>query len=334
MIQIEEFQKSIANLKVLILGDLMLDHYLYGKADRISPEAPVPVVALERSEHRIGGAGNVALNIKSLGAKAMLCGMVGQDQSANELFDALSQEDLDQSWIVESSERPTTKKSRILANKQHLLRVDEESCAPLTATEEKKALEKVSDIFNNQKPDVLIFQDYNKGFLTPTLIAAITKQAAELNIPIVVDPKFDNFHAYKGADLFKPNLKEFREGIAENIAVDASALHKSASHLVDKMQLKSLMITLSEHGIYIFENGQGNIVPTYQREIVDVCGAGDAVIAICAVGLATGLDLNTIGRLANLAGGMVCESSGVVPISTKSYFPEIQRLNLLLSRKV
>lgn len=329
MDELSNFKERIKGLKVLILGDVMLDHYIHGTTDRISPEAPVPIVALQQSEHRLGGAANVALNVAALGATPLLCGAVGKDVSANQFFQLLEAQGLATDGIFSSDSRPTTKKTRILANRQQLLRVDEESTAELSLTEEEKAIERIGELITRHQPAVILFQDYNKGFLTARLIEQCIALAKDKAIPVVVDPKFKNFKAYRSVDLFKPNLKELREGLGKLVSVDEEELKAAAQELAAAIDAKAILITLSEHGVYSFTKGQGNLIPTYPREIIDVCGAGDAVIAVCALALATGLDFNTIGRMANLAGGLVCESLGVVPIHFEKFMSELSTLSLL-----
>lgn len=329
MVQMVNFKEKISQLKVLILGDVMLDHYLHGTVDRISPEAPVPVVALQKTEYRLGGAANVALNIQAMGAKALLCGVIGKDASATIFMDKMQANELNTDWIFSSSERPTTRKSRILANHQQLLRIDDEATHPLSTQEEGIALTQLEQLLAQEQPDVILFQDYNKGMLTPGLISTVIQWAKEKNIPTVVDPKFSNFMAFKNVDLFKPNLKELREGLGKKVDVERDALTKAAEELTQAIQPKAILITLSQHGIFSYQNGQGKIIPTYPREIVDVCGAGDAVISVCALALAIGMELTTIAQMSNLAGGMVCESLGVVPIPFEAFLEEMKSLSLL-----
>ncbi|NNE30601.1 MAG: D-glycero-beta-D-manno-heptose-7-phosphate kinase [Saprospiraceae bacterium] len=323
MNDILHFQKGIQGRRILVIGDVMLDHYLYGNSNRISPEAPVPVVNLEKSEYRLGGAANVALNIQAMGAMPYLCGMIGKDESANRFFQLMEQENLNTDFLFSSGHRPTTKKSRILGNGQHLLRVDEESTADLSTEESGQAFDLISQAVSTQKPEVILFQDYNKGFLTETLIQQIIGLAKQHGIKTIVDPKFKNFLSYKGVDLFKPNLKELREGLGKNIEVSEASLRGACQMLQEKIQAKSILVTLSEHGVFAFENDSWKLIPTLPREILDVCGAGDAVIAVCALALLANLDATSIGQLANLAGGLVCESLGVVPIPAKSFFAEL-----------
>jgi len=329
MDELSNFKDRIKGLTVLILGDVMLDHYLHGTADRISPEAPVPIVALQQSEYRLGGAANVALNLAAMGATPLLCGVVGKDESANQFFQLLEDQALSTEGIFSSDQRPTTKKSRILANRQQLLRVDEESTKNLTADEETMALQRIKGLIEKYNPAVVLLQDYNKGFLTPGLIKQSIALSKAKDIAVVVDPKFDNFKAYRSVDLFKPNLKELREGLGKFVRVEEQELKAAAVELSTAIEAKAILITLSEHGVYCYSDGQGKLIPTYPREIIDVCGAGDAVIAICALALAAGLDYNTIGRMANLAGGLVCESLGVVPINFDKFVAELATLRLL-----
>lgn len=302
------------NRRVLIVGDLMVDRYLYGSVSRISPEAPVPVVHFQKEEKRLGGAGNVALNVLALGGLPILCSVVGNDEQAVNWPDLLEKSSLEISGILFSETRKSTVKTRIIGNHQQMLRIDREDTHDLDEAETSRFLQKTIQILDNQGADVLIFQDYNKGVLTEKIIETLLDEARKRGIPTAVDPKKNNFFSFRGATLFKPNLKEIREGLGIPVEPNPGSLNLAAHHLREKLGHSTTMITLSEDGIYLENGGIGEIYPTQTRQVADVSGAGDTVIAVAALGLAAGLSNETIARLSNLAGGQVCQESGVVPV--------------------
>lgn len=306
--------------KVLVIGDVMVDSYLIGKVDRISPEAPVPVVALKERNNLLGGAANVALNIKSLGAEAILCSVIGNDKQADILLDLMKKEGLKPDGIIRSSDRITTTKFRIIGNRMQMLRVDEEVDTDLNVADSSELLASISNLITNHKPDVIILQDYNKGVLSPYVIEKVAEMASEAGIPVAVDPKKKNFTAYKGITLFKPNLKEISEGLKTDVdPLSIESLRKAAEILHNKQNVQLVMITLSEYGVFVSsKNADGDIsviIPAVLRSIADVSGAGDTVISVAALCLATQTDPVFMATLSNLAGGLVCEESGVVPVN-------------------
>lgn len=310
-----DFFDSFTKLNVLIVGDVMIDRYLQGKVSRISPEAPVPVVHLQKRDNRLGGAANVALNIKALGATPYLCSVVGQDESGQQFLDLLPQCGLSPRYIFQSAERSTTVKTRILASSQQLLRVDAEDTFDLSLSESKQFLEIVKDILDNKDIHVILFQDYNKGVLSRKIINEVMLEAIKRDIPTAADPKFKNFWAYKHVTLFKPNLKEIRAQLPNGIdADDFHSLSQAAEQVRNKLGNQITLITLSEKGLFIDKDGKGMVLPTQERSIADVCGAGDTVISIAALGLALNMDIKELATLANLSGGQVCERVGVVPV--------------------
>jgi rfaE bifunctional protein kinase chain/domain len=306
--------------RVLILGDVMIDRYLNGKVTRISPEAPVPVVQLDHSMDRLGGAANVALNIKAMGATATLFAVIGPDEDGD-LFRSLSQKDeIFTSGLIPEKGRRTTVKTRVIAGNQHLLRLDVEDTFPLNEHTEKILLEAISHALDHMTPDVVILQDYNKGVLSENIILEVIRMATQRSIPVAVDPKFNHFLSYKGATLFKPNHKELCEGLGRWVPTEEADLEKACQELHTHLGHGISLITLSDKGIYWYDHGigQGGIVPPVQRDIVDVCGAGDTVIAVAALALAARWSATDIAVVANLAGGQVCEKVGVVPINKES----------------
>ena len=318
----EEFTQK----KVLVLGDTMVDAYFYGSVSRISPEAPVPIVNLKSKERRLGGAANVALNLKALGAEPIICSIKGNDKDGQTLKELLIENKLTADALLNDYTRETTVKTRIIGNSHQLLRIDEESTRPIDTTLENLLFDAVKSFI--KVVDVLIFQDYNKGLLTPRLIKLVIDLCKKENVPMVVDPKFNNFFEYQGVTLFKPNKKELlqAENIGENLRVNE--LMKLGESVRTKLQAKKLMTTLSEDGVMIISN-QGNIhLPAHPRKIVDVSGAGDSVLSVAALCVACGVSDELTAELSNLAGGIVCEQVGVVPIDRDLLFSEALELNV------
>lgn len=310
MLNFEAFKQ----VNVLIVGDVMIDRYLRGNVTRISPEAPVPVVNLEGEDLRLGGAANVALNVKAMGANPILCSVVGNDEDGTIFRDLLPEYGMSNEGILHSPERRTSVKTRVMAGAQHLLRLDQEDTHDLSASEAKQLLNTIRKVLDEQKIQVILFQDYNKGILYPPVIREVILEALKRDIPTAVDPKFHNFWAYKHITLFKPNLKEIRAQMPMKVQVNLDSLQKAAAYIQEQLGNQHTLITLSEKGLFLETAGQSAIIPTESRAVADVCGAGDTVISIVALGLGLRLDLQEIALLANLAGGQVCEKVGVVPV--------------------
>ncbi|MEI6577367.1 MAG: bifunctional ADP-heptose synthase [Bacteroidota bacterium] len=323
----QEFNKK----NVMIIGDVMIDAYLWGKVDRISPEAPVPVVALHKRENRLGGAANVALNIKAMGATPILCTVIGNDRQSEIFFELMEVEKMKTCGLIRSNDRLTTTKFRVIGNNVQMLRVDEETTLDLNAEEEKNLFEEISLIIEENEVSAIIFQDYNKGVLTPTLIKKLIQLAREKGIPTTVDPKKQNFLAYRGVTLFKPNLKELREGLKMDIeASQPEVLEDASSRFQDQQDIDIMLLTLSEHGIMIRKKGtdrqsETHFIAAHKRNIADVSGAGDTVISLATLCLASGCSLREIAAISNLAGGLVCEEVGVVPIKGDRLLQEVLR---------
>jgi D-glycero-beta-D-manno-heptose-7-phosphate kinase len=310
---VQDIFQSFNKVTALIIGDVMLDSYIWGSVDRISPEAPVPIISVQRKDYRLGGAGNVALNIGALGATAILCALIGDDEDGKKLLHRLDEAKITREGVVVSKDRPTTVKTRVIASHQHVVRVDEESDEVANAKEEKEMLARIEKLL--PRCQVVIFEDYDKGALNEKIIETTIRLARKLHIPTVVDPKKRNFLAYKEVSLFKPNLKELREGL--KLDVDAGNQKDVASaveKLKSKLQAEGVMVTLSEHGVYIDFQGKKIKIPAHPREIADVSGAGDTVVSIAALSLALDLGPKRTAELSNLGGGLVCQYVGVVPI--------------------
>ncbi len=292
----------------------MLDAYLWGQATRLSPEAPVPIVNVVRRERRLGGAANVALNVRALGATPLLCSVVGDDRDGADLLRLLQDAGLPTDGIVPSAERPTTIKERIIASDQQLLRIDSEVETPLIETETQRLEARFAALL--PRADVVIFEDYDKGVLTAANIPRLLAAARAAGVPTAVDPKKKNFLSYVGCTLFKPNLKELKEGVKHEFAsFQRPAFEAAVSELRRQLAPTMVLVTLSERGVFVqAEGGEPIYLPAHARAIVDVSGAGDTVISIAALALARQLAPATIAALANLGGGLVCERVGVVPI--------------------
>ncbi|MEY4905404.1 MAG: hypothetical protein RLZZ292_3219 [Bacteroidota bacterium] len=313
-------------LNILIVGDVMLDRYITGRVTRISPEAPIPVVEYLHTDNRLGGAANVALNIHAMDATPYLCSVIGTDEEALIYQEQQQRHQLNLDGILQSEQRKTTVKTRILAANQQLLRIDKEDTHDLSETEQAFLLKKITEILDNTTINAIIFQDYNKGVLTEKTISTLLQLAQQRNIPTAIDPKKKHFFAYQGATLFKPNLKEIREALPFAINDTLPSLQRSAEYLVQQLHCQYIMITLSEKGLYLYERSVGGeLYPaTHPRIIADVCGAGDTVISVAALSLALGHSAAKMASLANLAGGQVCEKVGVVPVDKRQLEKEFQ----------
>jgi rfaE bifunctional protein kinase chain/domain len=305
------------NARILILGDVMLDAYFIGNINRISPEAPIPVVEVTKKEHRLGGAANVALNIKALGGEPLLCSVRGNDKDGERLQILLENEGIRTTGVLIDHVRPTTVKTRIIGNGKQVVRVDEESCADISIDLENKILKFLESELS--EGSVLLIQDYNKGLLTEKLIKKSLDLARKRQVKVLVDPKKQNFTSFKGVHIFKPNRKEVEEGL--NIKFDP----RNSGEVLDMIRTtrKALdadhvLVTLSEHGVAVNEDDELVQFPAFKRNIVDVSGAGDTVISVAALSVSAGLDVSQVALLANLGGGLVCEQIGVVPLTWDS----------------
>lgn len=326
--------EKFKNKTVLVIGDVMVDSYLWGKVDRISPEAPVPVVAVKRRSNSLGGAANVALNLKALGARPVLCSVIGEDIKGREFLEMLKSQDLSAEGVIRSKDRITTTKFRVFGNNNQMLRVDEEITDDLTPGDEADFRETVINLIDNKKIDVVVFQDYDKGLLTKHIISVITEKCNSAGIPVAVDPKLRNFREYKNVALFKPNLKELREGLKMDIRIENSWELENAANMIHRDQkVEIVFTTLSSAGVFISSFDEDNqlvrhTIPAHIRSISDVSGAGDTVISVAALALASGMKPYNIAAVSNLAGGLVCEEVGVVPIDVEKFRAELDKLEL------
>lgn len=314
---------KFSETKVLVVGDVMLDTYLWGTSSRMSPEAPVPVIDIINTEHRLGGAANVVLNLMALGAKTQLCTMVGDDKQSEIFVNLLRKNNIDAVGVLYSNTRPTTQKNRVMNGLKQAIRYDIENCDDLNEQELELLCNKFLNIVLTFKPDIIIIQDYNKGVLSEIVINYIITTAKQHQILIAVDPKKKNFFAYKNVDLFKPNLKETKDALQLEIDIFKDDEILNASEILfNKIQPKNILITLSEKGILGFNNNHHFVLPAHHRNIVDVSGAGDTVISVATLCLAQHLPLNTVAQLANIGGGLVCEKAGVSVIDIKAFLKE------------
>ncbi len=325
-LEIDNLFDGFNDLTCLIIGDVMVDAYILGGVNRISPEAPVPIFEVKKRENRLGGAANVALNIQALGATPILCGIIGNDVKGNVFEEVMASKNLLSKGIIKSNDRLTTCKTRIISSSHHMLRVDEEEVSSISKSDSIELVNRVKTIIKEQKVDIVIFEDYDKGLLLKENIKDIVDYLNDHEIPSCVDPKKNNFLNYNNTSLFKPNFNEFTNGLKEDIEKgDIDNLYYQAKKLSDKLNIKNIMVTLSEHGVLLYNKETSAHVPAEIRNISDVSGAGDTVISVSALAYASGLDNQEMLKLANLAGGLVCEEVGVVPINKNGLKAEFKK---------
>ena len=319
--EVEKLLESFENLSILVVGDLMLDEYLWGKSDRISPEAPVPIVNITGEDLRLGGAGNVANNLLSLGCRVRVASVLGEDADGRRLQELLQARRIDVDGLVWDAGRTTSRKSRILASNQQMLRIDREVCTPISAADEERLLAKVRQML----PDVqgILLSDYLKGVLTEKVVQEIIALGRAAALPVVIDPKGTDYRKYRGATLLTPNRKETQ--LASGIPmVDESSLRRAGRQLFDELELEALVVTRSEEGMTLFlPNGQEEHFPTLAREVFDVSGAGDTVLASLGACLAAGVSVNQAARLSNLAAGIVVGKVGTSTVSPEEILEEL-----------
>jgi len=324
--RLNELKKGFDGKRIAVIGDMMLDGYFWGDVKRISPEAPVPVLEVEDEFFRFGGAANVALNILTLGGIPVPVGVIGNDTYGGIFSSLLKEKNIESEGIIIDNDRPTTTKTRVIANNQHVVRIDKESKAYINHKIESKILAHIENLLN--KLDGIILQDYNKGILTPSLISNIISIANKKNILVTVDPKFDNFFEYKNVTVFKPNRKETETVLGIRIKSDKD-ISSAGRNLLNKLNSKYVLLTLGEGGIAVFEDGdKERRMPTKAIKVADVSGAGDTVISTLTIGLAAGADIYEACFLANYAAGIVCGEVGIVPIEKEILFKTVLKENL------
>ena len=320
---INSFFNKIKDISVLVVGDSMIDSYVYGEIKRESPEAPVPIVNVIKSLKKLGGAGNVALNLKSLGANPILCSVIGNDKNGKDLLKILEKEKLRTDGIIIDKKRKTTVKKRVIVNNNHIVRIDDEITDPINSMILNKISKKIISL--SKDSEILIFQDYNKGVITKKLIQNVRKNC--FDIFISVDPKHANFNDFKKVDLFKPNLNEIKKNFNINDTTDRKLIEVGKRFIIEN-KIKNLMITLSERGIIIINESQISKHKTQIKKIIDVSGAGDTIIALASILFYLKIPQKFIGEICNLAGGMACMESGVHTIKLKELIKNTRSNNL------
>lgn len=311
--RLQELFTSMTGKRIAVIGDLMLDRYIWGSVSRISPEAPVPVIDMETEQARLGGAANVARNIKSLGGEPLLVGVIGADNSGKQLYDIIRENNFAPEGVVVDPSRPTTVKTRVIAHSQHVVRIDREQKADISYTIQKKIIDVLR--LNINSIDGIIIEDYNKGVVVKDLIRQIIALANETNKPVTVDPKFNNFFEYNTVTVFKPNRKEAEEALGIRLRTDDEIIH-AGKLMMERLHAHNVLLTLGEHGMSLFEpGGEVSHVPTKARNVADVSGAGDTVISTLTMTLVGGASIKEAAALANHAGGIVCGYVGIVPIN-------------------
>lgn len=324
---LDKIFRDVTQLKVAVIGDVMLDTYWWGNVERISPEGPVPIVAVTKKEMRIGGGANVALNVKAMGAEVAILTVTGRDEEGNQLKALLEDKKIDTRFIIASEKRMTTNKIRIIGRNQQMMRLDAELNNDLDPPEEQRLIETLEEYVREERPDVIILQDYNKGVLTEKIITKVIGLCSESGIISTADPKRKNFFTYKGVDLFKPNLKEVKESL-HILSDDTNENILSQIHceLFEKLHHHISLITLSERGVFYQYGSRSTIIPSHIRNIADVSGAGDTVIAVASLLYAVTKDVHLTAEIANIAGGLVCEEVGTAAINKDRLLGECKEL--------
>jgi D-beta-D-heptose 7-phosphate kinase / D-beta-D-heptose 1-phosphate adenosyltransferase len=304
---------STSQKTVLVIGDVMLDRYLMGNVSRISPEAPVPVVLLNHTENRAGGAANVAANLSGLGLKTIMVGCLGQDETGKTLTEMIRQVGINTQYLYTSPSRPTVAKTRVMSGNQQIVRIDDESHAQFSEAENTDLLKQISAALS-QRPSIVILSDYAKGVLSDEVCQTIIAQCKSLNIPVIADPKGQDYSKYQGATALTPNKKEAAEACHLPIHETAALLNASIQ-LKQQLSLAFLAVTRGEEGISLFEDNQETHIPATAKQVFDVSGAGDTVIATLAAGLVHDLNPHDALQLANIAAGIVVGKVGTMPVN-------------------
>jgi len=316
--RLEEIKNSFANKRIAVIGDMMLDGYFWGNVKRISPEAPVPIVEVDDEFFKFGGAANVAFNIFKLGGTPLPIGVIGTDNNADIFISLLTEADIVADYLIKDPSRPTTNKTRVIADNQQIVRIDKESKDQIKIDIENMIFDSLN--INIKEIDAIILQDYNKGVLTSSLIEKVINLANDNNVIITVDPKFTNFFSYENVTVFKPNRKETEDAFGIRFKTDEDLMNVGEK-LLEKLNVKYVLLTLGEEGIVLFEKGKDlKQIPTKARKVADVSGAGDTVISTLTMAIASGATIEESAYLANYAGGLVCEEVGIVPIKIDRLF--------------
>ena len=327
MTDLQQLFSKFKEVKVGVIGDVMLDTYMWGHVERISPEAPVPIVSLDSKEQRIGGAGNVALNLQSLGAQAFVLSVTGKDEDAVCLNTLFGKHSISVKYCIQSDKRITTNKTRIISRNQQMMRLDSEITTDLSRIEEAQILESFKQFILDEKPHIVILEDYNKGVLTEAVILSVINICKKAGVLTAVDPKRKNFFCYKGVDIFKPNLKEVKEALNMLFTeVNLTLLESIHTELYNLLHHNISFITLSEKGVFYKGDQVSNLISSHIRNVADVSGAGDTVIAVAALVYAATKDVHLMAEIANIAGGLVCEEVGTVAINADRLLHECELL--------
>jgi rfaE bifunctional protein kinase chain/domain len=327
MTDLQQLFTRFKEIKVGVIGDVMLDTYMWGHVERISPEAPVPIVSLDSKELRIGGAGNVALNLQSLGAQSFVLSVTGKDEDAVSLHALFAQHGIHIQYSIQSAKRITTNKTRIISRNQQMMRLDAEITHDLERDEEALLLESFERFVAEEKPQIVILEDYNKGVLTEAVIRSVITTCKKAGVLTAVDPKRKNFFTYKGVDIFKPNLKEVKEALNMLFTdADQALLESIHSELNNLLHHNISFITLSEKGVFYKGDQTTAIIPSHIRNVADVSGAGDTVIAVASLVYAATNNVHLMADIANIAGGLVCEEVGTAAINPERLLHECELL--------
>jgi rfaE bifunctional protein kinase chain/domain len=327
MENIGQLFRDFSTMKIGVIGDVMLDTYIWGEVERISPEAPVPIVSLQSREQRLGGAGNVALNLQSMGGQAFIISVTGADAEGKCLMQLYAEKAIDTSYCLQSEGRLTTNKTRIISRNQHMMRLDAEITTDLAAEDQQRLIQSFQQFVEKEKPQMVILEDYNKGVLTKGVIDAVISICKNAGVLTAVDPKRKNFFAYRGVDIFKPNLKEVKEALnLLQVPGALTDLQKIHQELKNTLNHKVSFITLSEKGVFYQSADKSAIIPSHVRNIADVSGAGDTVIAVAALTYAARKNVHLMAELANIAGGLVCEEVGTAAIDPARLYHECELL--------
>ncbi len=310
--RIEKLVKEVKNKKIAIIGDIMIDKYVWGSVNRISPEAPVPVVDIDHEMERLGGAANVGNNVAVMGGIPLVCGVIGKDNNASKMLSLFKEQNFMTEGIIEDKSRVTTVKTRVIANNQQVVRTDKESKIGIAKEIENKFLKNFEEIIPSV--DGIIIEDYNKGLITEEIIKNVTRLARKYNKIITVDPKYNNFYEYNNVTVFKPNVKETEEAVGFKM-VDDERVKVAGKMLMSRLNCENVIITRGSKGMMVFSGtGTINNIPTTARKVHDVSGAGDTVIAVLTMMLTAGCSIMEASTIANHAAGIVCSEVGVVPV--------------------
>jgi rfaE bifunctional protein kinase chain/domain len=307
---------------ILVIGDLMIDHYIWGNASRLSPEAPVPIVNVKNESTTLGGAGNVVQNLVSLGAKVAVAGIIGNDASGNQLIEILESEGVETSVIIKDNSRPTTVKSRVLVGSHQLVRIDREVSEPISIELENELADKL--VTHIENADIIIFSDYNKGLFTPGLTQRLIKVANNYHRKVIIDPKGLDYSKYKGAYLIKPNRKELAEAAKTEKIKSFTDIQSAAGVIFSQTDTDYLVVTLSEEGMAIITQQANKLLPVKATEVFDVTGAGDTVIATITYFIATGFSVEEACELANHAAAIVIRHVGSATTTVEKIIEDIE----------